>query len=36
MTARKELKVTGFTPCGGKTALGQQLLARTRALYSKM
>ena len=30
--ARAELNITGFCPCGGKTAQGQALLARTRQI----
>jgi len=33
--ARKALGVKGFCPCGGKTAKGKALLAKTRALYKK-
>ena len=33
--ARKALGVKGFCPCGGKTAQGKALLAKTRALYKK-
>merc|ERR1712061_274978 len=31
--ARKELGIKGFCPCGGKTAKGKALLAKTRSLY---
>merc|ERR1712064_77505 len=31
--ARKALGIKGFCPCGGKTANGQKLLAKTRSLY---
>jgi len=33
--ARAALKIKGFCPCGGKTAQGKALLAKTRALYKK-
>merc|ERR1712216_723873 len=33
--ARKALGIKGFCPCGGKTAKGKALLAKTRALYKK-
>ena len=33
--ARKALHIKGFCPCGGKTAQGKALLAKTRALYKK-
>ncbi|CAD7929533.1 unnamed protein product [Amoebophrya sp. A120] len=33
--ARKEMGLKGFICCGGKTALGQALLARTRAIYKQ-
>merc|ERR1719178_662833 len=33
--ARKALGIKGFCPCGGKTAQGKALLAKTRALYKK-
>merc|ERR1712048_166770 len=33
--ARKALGIKGFCPCGGKTAKGKQLLAKTRSLYKK-
>ena len=33
--ARKALGVRGFCPCGGKTAQGRALLAKTRSLYKK-
>merc|ERR1719384_2692928 len=31
--ARKVLGIKGFCPCGGKTAKGKALLAKTRSLY---
>jgi hypothetical protein len=34
-TARKTLKITGFTPVGGKTMKGQALLKKVRSLYKK-
>ena len=33
--ARKELKIKGFCPVGGKTAAGKALYAKTKALLSK-
>merc|ERR1712048_1478706 len=33
--ARKALGIKGFTPCGGKTAQGRALLAKTKSLYRK-
>ncbi len=33
MKARKELKLEGFVPCGGKTAKGKAFLATTRKFY---
>merc|ERR1719510_2572911 len=33
--ARKALGVKGFVPCGGKTAQGKALLAKTRSFYKK-
>merc|ERR1712176_735884 len=33
--ARKALGIKGFCPCGGKTAKGKALLAKTRSLYKK-
>merc|ERR1719418_21820 len=33
--ARKQLKVTGFVPCGGKTAQGKALYAKTKSILSK-
>merc|ERR1719253_2193 len=33
--ARKALGVKGFCPCGGQTAKGKALLAKTRSLYKK-
>merc|ERR550539_534521 len=33
--ARKALGVKGFVACGGKTAQGKALLAKTRSLYKK-
>merc|ERR1712243_55712 len=35
IAARKALGIKGFQACGGKTAKGQQLLAKARALYKK-
>merc|ERR1712192_192149 len=35
IAARKALGIKGFQLCGGKTAKGQQLLAKARALYKK-
>merc|ERR1719211_388458 len=31
--ARKELKLKGFVPVGGKTPVGRSLLAKARSLY---
>merc|ERR1712096_452396 len=31
--ARKALGIKGFCPCGGKTAKGKALLAKTRSFY---
>merc|ERR1719203_2482864 len=31
--ARKALGIKGFCPCGGKTAQGKALLAKTRSFY---
>lgn len=33
--ARKALNIKGFCPCGGKTAQGKALLAKTRSIYKK-
>merc|ERR1711920_586875 len=33
--ARKALGIRGFCPCGGKSAQGRALLAKTRSLYKK-
>merc|ERR1712224_556756 len=33
--ARKALGIKGFCPCGGKTAQGKALLAKTRSFYKK-
>merc|ERR1719152_1147622 len=33
--ARAALKIKGFCPCGGKTAQGKALLAKTRSFYKK-
>ena len=33
--ARKQLKVKGFCPLGGKTAKGKQLLKVARSIYKK-
>merc|ERR1712098_428396 len=33
--ARKDLGIRGFCPCGGKTAKGKALLAKTRSYYKK-
>merc|ERR1712048_571982 len=33
--ARKALGIKGFCPCGGKTAQGRALLAKTKSLYKK-
>merc|ERR1711865_1161790 len=33
--ARAALKIKGFCACGGATAQGKALLAKTRALYKK-
>merc|ERR550514_837981 len=33
--ARAALKIKGFCPCGGKTAQGKALLAKTRSIYKK-
>merc|ERR1712226_817394 len=33
--ARRALGIKGFCPCGGKTAKGKALLAKTRSLYKK-
>ena len=35
VAARKELGITGFLPVGGKSAQGQALLARARAIYTR-
>merc|ERR1711860_65841 len=34
-TARKQLKITGFCPMGGKTAQGKALLAKAKSLLGK-
>merc|ERR1719473_746970 len=31
--ARKALAITGFVPCGGRTAQGKALYAKTKSLY---
>merc|ERR550534_3494233 len=33
--ARKALGIKGFCPCGGKTAKGKALLAKTRSIYKQ-
>ena len=33
--ARKALGIKGFVPCGGKTAAGKALLAKTKSFYKK-
>jgi hypothetical protein len=33
--ARRELKIKGFVPIGGKTAAGRAFLAKVRSLYKK-
>ena len=33
--ARKELKIKGFCPVGGKGEQGKQLLAKVRAIFNK-
>merc|ERR1712110_292054 len=33
--ARKALGIKGFCPCGGSSAKGKALLAKTRSLYKK-
>merc|ERR1711953_961151 len=33
--ARKALGVKGFVPCGGKTAQGKALYAKTKSFYKK-
>merc|ERR1712087_318558 len=34
LQARKELKLKGFVPFGGKTAVGKALYAKAKAIYS--
>merc|ERR1711920_342065 len=33
-TARKALNITGFVPCGGKTAQGKALYAKTKSILA--
>jgi len=33
--ARKQMKVKGFVPIGGRTAKGRELLRRSRAFHGK-